>query len=65
MFGKIFDSLLTIAYPQACRVCENSVENYADGAACDSCWKRTYLFSNIETLCAKCGAFLQAKPPDF
>ncbi len=61
MFRKIFDSLLTLAYPQACQICENSVENLADGVACQSCWMKTTLFSGTETLCAKCGAFLQLK----
>jgi len=61
MFHKFFDSLLTLAYPQACQVCENSVENSADGVACCLCWKKTNVFSGAETLCAKCGAFLQTK----
>ena len=65
MFRKIFDSLLTLAYPQACQVCENSVENFSNGVACESCWTKTNLFSGVETLCAKCGSFLQSKPADF
>ena len=62
MFHKIFDSLLTLAYPQACQICENSVENFADGVACQACWEKTQIFSGAETLCGKCGRFLQAKP---
>lgn len=65
MFAKIFDPLLTLAYPQACQVCENSVENFSDGVACKLCWSQTNIFSGAETLCAKCGAFLQAKEIDF
>ena len=65
MLGKIFDSMLTLAYPQVCQVCENSVENLADGVACHLCWKKTNVFSGAETLCVKCGAFLQAKPTGF
>lgn len=65
MFHKIFDSLLTLAYPQACQVCENSVENFADGVACRECWEKTQIFSGAETLCGKCGRFLQAKPTNF
>ncbi len=64
MFGKIFDSLLTLAYPQTCHICENSVENLADGVACRFCWERTNIFSGAETLCAKCGAYLQLKQSD-
>ena len=65
MFYKIFDSLLTLAYPQACQACGNPVENSADGVACRFCWKKTNVFSGAETLCAKCGAFLQTKSSNF
>jgi len=65
MLDKFLDSLLTLAYPQACQVCESSVEKSADGVACHFCWKKTNIFSGAETLCAKCGAFLQAKPTSF
>ncbi len=65
MFHKIFDSLLTLAYPQACQICENSVENLSDGVACRECWEETHIFSNAETLCGKCGAFLQAKSSNY
>jgi ComF family protein len=43
-------------------VCGHSVENSADGVACRKCWQKTRIFSGGETLCAKCSAFLQAKP---
>jgi competence protein ComFC len=65
MLAGIFDSLLTLAYPQACEICENSVENLSDGSACRDCWKKTQIFSGAETLCAKCGAFLRDKSTDF
>ena len=65
MFRKISDSLLTLVYPQICQICEKSVENSADGVACRDCWEKTNIFSGAETLCAKCGAFLQAKPTGF
>lgn len=62
MFQFIFDSLLSLTFPQPCHLCENSVESYADGIACQKCWKNTHIFFGKETLCAKCGAFLhQAK----
>lgn len=61
MFQKIYDSLLTLAYPQICLVCGHSVENSADGVVCRKCWRRTRVFSGNETLCAKCSAFLQEK----
>ncbi|MCD9186928.1 MAG: ComF family protein [Pyrinomonadaceae bacterium] len=58
MFQTFLDSLLSLTFPQACQICENSVENYADGVVCRGCWKRTRIFSGNEVLCAKCGAFL-------
>ena len=65
MFRKIYDSLLTLAYPQGCQVCHNSVENSADGVACQVCWDKTLIFSGAETLCGKCGRFLSPKPSNF
>ncbi len=65
MFSEIRDALLTLVYPQACQVCENSVENSADGIACRLCWEKTRVFFGAEILCAKCGRFLQEKPADF
>jgi ComF family protein len=62
MLQKIYDSLLTLAYPQICLVCSNSVENSADGVVCRKCWQKTRVFSGGETLCAKCSAFLREKP---
>ncbi len=65
MVHRIFDPLLTLLYPQVCQICENSVENLSDGAACGNCWKKTRVFSGAETLCARCGAFLQDKTANF
>lgn len=65
MLSKIYDSLLTLAYPEACQNCQNSVENSSDGVACSECWKKTRIFSGQETLCHKCGAYLQPKPANF
>jgi len=62
MLQKIYDSLLSLAYPQVCHVCADSVESSVDGVACRKCWRKTRVFSGGETLCAKCSAFLQAKP---
>jgi ComF family protein len=58
MFNQVFNSLLTLAYPQICHLCENSVENYSDGVACRTCWEKTQTFSGKENLCEKCGAYL-------
>lgn len=65
MFHKIYDSFLSLVYPQACLTCENSVENFIDGVVCRSCWNKTRIFFGEETLCGKCGAFLQAESANF
>lgn len=58
MFNQIFNSLLSLAYPQVCHLCENSVENYSGGVSCRTCWEGTQVFSGKENLCEKCGAYL-------
>ena len=65
MLTKFFDSLLTLAYPQACGICQNSVENLSDGVVCRDCWNATRIFSGKETVCHKCGKFLSEKETDF
>lgn len=65
MLTKFFDSLLTLAYPQACGICQNSVENLSDGTVCRDCWRETRIFSGKETICYKCGKFLSEKETDF
>lgn len=65
IWTKIFDSLLSLAYPQACGICQNSVENLSDGVVCQNCWNATRLFSGKETVCHKCGKFLSEKQSDF
>lgn len=64
MLSWIYDSLLTVAYPQACQICEQSVEYSFDGVACRACWQKTRIFGGAETLCAKCGRFLRAAPAE-
>ena len=51
----LYDSLLTVAYPQACAICSRSVEQRRFGVACESCWSETKVFSGAETMCWKCG----------
>lgn len=65
MLAKIYDALLTVVYPQACTICEQTVENSADGVACEFCWEKTRIFDGEETLCHKCGAFLREGGSDF
>jgi ComF family protein len=51
----LYDALLAIIYPQACTICGGSVESRTLGVACNSCWRRTQIFTGQETVCWKCG----------
>lgn len=57
--SSISDSLLTLLYPQACQICEKSVESKADGFICRDCWENTRIFTGDEIVCRKCSAFLK------
>lgn len=57
MFKAIYETILTLVYPQECRICGNSVESSSEGIACSECWKQVRIFSGAEVLCAKCGAY--------
>src|SRR5688572_29322847 len=57
MFKAIQNSLLSIMYPQPCRVCAGQVEGLGDGVACRACWTTTRIFRGNEMLCDKCGAY--------
>ncbi len=63
--STFYDSLLTLIYPQACEICEKSVEKRADGNVCAECWAETRFFDGNETLCHKCSAFLNDTPSNF
>lgn len=65
MLDKVLDSLLTLAYPQSCRVCKKIVEKSSDGIVCSDCWEKTRIFNGKETLCAKCSKFLHGESTDF
>ncbi len=58
MFRSLSDSILDVIYPQECRVCGGEVESSDDGVACGGCWNGTRVFTDGDTLCTKCGAFL-------
>ena len=61
MFAGLQDSLLSLTYPQQCRVCGSHVESQKDGVACHECWAATRIFDGSEMLCDKCGAFFGDK----
>ena len=56
LLTRVYDALLTVAYPQTCRVCGGSVEQREFGVACEACWQATRIFNGRETICWKCGA---------
>ena len=61
---SIRDGLLSLAYPQQCRMCGERVRSWDDGVACHECWedpKITTLFFDLHS-CRKCGAPLQSAP---
>ena len=55
LLTRVYDALLAVAYPQACRVCGGSVEQRSLGVACAECWESTRIFTGSETVCWKCG----------
>ena len=57
MFRAVQNALLSVVYPQPCRVCASDVESLTDGVACRQCWAATRIFRGTELLCDKCGAF--------
>jgi ComF family protein len=50
-----YDALLTLVYPQACVICDRSVEQRRFGVACETCWKETRIFAEADAICWKCG----------
>ena len=57
MLKALQNSLVSLVYPQNCRICDSLVDNINFGVACSACWAETRLFSGEEMLCGKCGAF--------
>ena len=53
--NSLYDSLLSLLYPQACVICGASVERRADGVACASCWQQVRLIGSQDNICWKCG----------
>ena len=53
---NLYDAVLTLAYPQICVICGQSVEQRRFGVACEACWKETRIFADDEEICWKCGA---------
>ena len=56
LLTRVYDALLTVAYPQVCRVCGGGVEQRSLGVVCAACWELTRTFTGSETICFKCGA---------
>ncbi|HLA95286.1 MAG TPA: ComF family protein [Pyrinomonadaceae bacterium] len=60
MLKAVTNAIISIAFPQQCHVCANSVNDIDDGVACNNCWSQTRIFSDNESLCGKCGALLSS-----
>jgi ComF family protein len=52
----LYDSLLSLLYPQTCDICNNLVGARSDGIACQTCWDKVRFYCDEDTLCWKCGA---------
>ena len=57
MLSHLVDDMISLVYPQPCRVCGGAVESKDNGVACGDCWSATRVFDGNENLCAKCGAY--------
>ena len=55
MLKAITNSFLSIAFPQHCHICNDAVDDRADGVACSACWSATRLFNGEIPICKKCG----------
>jgi len=40
------DALLSVLYPQSCRICGGSVERRRFGVACEPCWNKTQILTD-------------------
>jgi ComF family protein len=52
---NVSDALLTLAYPQVCTICGDSVEYRRFGVCCENCWLTTRIFNHSDLSCWKCG----------
>ena len=60
MIKAITNSLLSVAFPQHCHICNALVDEHAHGPACASCWSATRVFTREDPTCLKCGNLLAA-----
>jgi len=60
--SQLVDALLALAYPQACAICNGSIENRSLSPACAECWRATRVFTGAEAMCLKCGALAREWP---
>ena len=62
MLKAITNSLLSVAFPQHCHICNFTVDDRADGVACSACWSATRIFNGDIPVCRKCGNALPSGP---
>ena len=58
MLETLQNSLISLIYPQECSVCFGSVDEIRIGNSCSECWRESHVFTGVEMLCDKCGAWL-------
>jgi len=64
MISHIVSPLLSLLFPQQCKVC-NSRDCDADtGICCGKCWSDSRIFTGNEMLCSKCGSYFNAEGGD-
>jgi ComF family protein len=60
LLRKITDGIISLAYPDSCRLCGSPIESLDDGVACAACWSDstiTRLF-DPQQICSRCGILL-------
>ena len=55
--ARVRDGLLSLGYPEQCRLCEATVESWEDGVVCAQCWTDESITETFlgKPLCQKCG----------
>ncbi len=58
VYTRTRDALLSLTYPQECRLCARSILSYDDGVACSECWEDPAITSLLfdKRVCIKCGS---------
>ena len=55
MLRAVRDHLFTALFPEKCCSCQRALSTHSLGNACEFCWRRSDIFKDTNSLCAKCG----------